>query len=265
MKAIVLILSALLVFLLWLPSTRGESCGKDLSARSAGIPILLYHRFGPIATDPMTVTTAVFESQLQYLSSNGYVVISLRQLVDYYLGKRPTPPIKSLVLTADDGHKSLYTDMFPLLKQYRVPATLFIYPSAISNATYATTWDQLKEMKETGFIDVQSHTFWHPNFKKDKERLKPSEYEHLVEMQLKKSKEKIERELDIKVDMLAWPFGICNDELINKALEAGYVATFTMERRHACAIDNIRCLPRYLITHSDKGAFERILIPASGR
>jgi len=208
----------------------------------------------------MTVTTAAFETQLKYLCTNGYVVISLRQLVDYRLGKGSPPPPKSVVLTADDGHKSVYTDMFPLLKKYRVPAALFIYPSAISNATYAVTWAQLKEMKGSGFIDVQSHTFWHPNFKKDQERLQPSEYEHFVETQLKKSKEKLEREFDIKVDMLAWPFGIYNDHLIDKALKAGYVATFTMERHHVCATDPSRSLPRYLMTHSDKGAFERILI-----
>ena len=64
--------------------------------------------------------------------------------------------------------------------------------------------------------------------------------------------------------MLAWPFGICNDELINKAFEVGYVATLTMERHHAISADNIRSLPRYLITHSDKGAFEKILINGNG-
>jgi len=208
----------------------------------------------------MTVTTAALESQLRYLSVNGYVVITLRQLVDYHLGKRPAPPVKSVVLTVDDGHRSVYTDMFPLLKRYRPPATLFIYPSAISNATYAMTWSQLREMKETGLIDLQSHTFWHPHFRKEKERLRPSEYEHLVGMQLKESKKKLERELDTQVDMLAWPFGIYNDELIDKAMEVGYVATFTMDRRHACITEKIRSLPRYLITHSDKGAFERILV-----
>ena len=263
MKTRLLTFSVLLFFLLGLPSTRGESREKEASARTTGIPILLYHRFGPVATDSMTVTTAVFESQLKYLSHHGYVVISLKQLVDHIRGKGDTLPSKSLVITADDGHRSVYTDMFPLLRKYRVPATLFIYPSAVSNASYAVTWGQLKEMKESGFLDLQSHTFWHPNFKKDKERLNPSEYEHFVEMQLKKSREKLERELNIKVDMLAWPFGICNDELINKALEAGYAATFTMERRHAGTTDNIRSLPRYLITHSDKGAFERILTDVS--
>ena len=255
MKAAALIFSALLVFLL----TGGETGGTVLNAPPAGIPILLYHRFGPVVADSMTVTTTAFKSQLEYLSSNGYAIISLRELVDSYRGKRPSLPANSVVLTVDDGHKSVYTDMFPLLKQYRVPATLFIYPSAISNATYATTWDQLREMKETGFIDVQSHTFWHPNFKKEKERLNPSEYQHAVEMQLKKSKEKIERELNIRVDMLAWPFGIYNDQLIDQALDAGYVATFTMEPHHVRAGDKISRLPRYLITHSDRGAFEKIL------
>jgi peptidoglycan/xylan/chitin deacetylase (PgdA/CDA1 family) len=250
--------SVLLFILFGLVSTHGESRGKEVRVHATGIPILLYHRFGPVVNDSMTVTTTVFESQLKYLSHHGYVVISLRQLVNCIRGNGHTPPFKSLVITADDGHKSVYTDMFPLVRKYRVPATLFIYPSAVSNASYAVTWGQLKEMKESGFVDLQSHTFWHPNFKKDKVRLNPSEYERFVEMQLKKSREKLERELNIKVDMLAWPFGICNDELINKALEAGYAATFTMESRHAGTTDNIRSLPRYLITHSDKGAFEKI-------
>jgi len=265
MKVTLLIVLVLFSFLLGSSALRGESNGKALGVRSTDIPVLLYHRFGPIPADPMTVTTAAFESQLKYLSDNGYVIITLRQLVDYHLGNRPAPPVKSLVLTVDDGHKSVYTDMFPLLKKNQVPATLFIYPSAVSNATYAMTWGQLREMKETGLIDLQSHTFWHPNFRKEKERLKSSEYEHLVEMQLKKSKQKLERELGTLVDMLAWPFGIYNDDLMDKAAEAGYVAAFTMERRHACITENVRSLPRYLMTHSDKGAFERILVSGNRR
>jgi peptidoglycan/xylan/chitin deacetylase (PgdA/CDA1 family) len=150
--------------------------------------------------------------------------------------------------------------MFPLLRKYRLPMTLFLYPSAISNASYAMTWDQLREVKASGLVDFQSHTFWHPNFKKDRVRLKPVEYENFVEMQLRKSKEKLEKELGIKVDMLAWPFGIYDDELIRKAAQAGYVATFTMERHHTNISDNGMALPRYLITNADREkAFGRIL------
>jgi peptidoglycan/xylan/chitin deacetylase (PgdA/CDA1 family) len=250
----------LVLLMMGLPSTKGESMEKEGNPPGTRIPILLYHRFGPSAVDSMTVTTTVFESQLKYLIENGYTVIPLRQLIDYRLGKRQTFPSRSLVITSDDGHQSIYTDMFPLIRKYRLPVTLFLYPSAISNASYALTWDQLKEMKTSGLVDFQSHTLWHPNFKKDRARLKPVEYENFVEIQLRKSKEKLEKELDIKVDMLAWPFGIFDDELIRKAAEAGYVATFTMERHHVNPSDNGMALPRYLITNGDREkAFGRIL------
>ncbi len=217
------------------------------------MPILLYHRFGPVASDSMTVTTTVFESQIKYLRDNGYTVIPLGRLVDYYLGKEPPPPPRSVVITVDDGHKSVFTEMLPLVRKFRIPVTLFLYPSAISNASYATTWEQLREMKKTGLFDFQSHTYWHPNFKNEKRRLTPSEYEKFVEMQLKRPKDKLEEELGVKVDMLAWPFGIYDNELIAKARETGYVAAFTMERRHANISDNIMALPRYRMTNADIG------------
>ena len=220
---------------------------------SAQVPILLYHRFGPVAADGMTVTTTLFESHLKYLGENGYKVIPLGELVDYYLGKRGAPSPHSVVITVDDGHISVYRDMVPLVKRYHVPVTLFIYPSAISNASYAMTWGQLRELKESGIFDLQSHTFWHPNFKKEKKRLTPIEYENLVSTQLRKSREKLERELSVRVDMLAWPFGIYDDDLIDRAKEAGYVATYTMERHPASTLDRVMALPRYLMTNGDSG------------
>jgi peptidoglycan/xylan/chitin deacetylase (PgdA/CDA1 family) len=245
--------------LILLPS-EGELTDKKEGFLVEKIPILLYHRFGPSVADSMTVTTTVFESHLRYLRDNGYTVIPLRQLVDYYSGKGLPIALRSVVITADDGHKTVYTDMFPLVKKYHIPVTLFLYPSAISNATYAMTWDQLRDIKKTGLFSFQSHSYWHPNFKKDKKRLKAVEYDNFVEMQFKKSKEKLEKELNVKVDMLAWPFGIYDDDLIAKAIKAGYMAAFTIERRHTNTSDNIMTLPRYLMVNADKGkVFERIL------
>ena len=245
-KILIAILSATCLILFCPP-------GRVQAQASVQVPILLYHRFGPVAVDSMTVTTSLFESHLKYLKDNGYRVIPLRELVDYYLGKREAPPPHSVVITADDGHISVYQEMLPLAKRYQSPATLFIYPSAISNAPYAMTWGQLRELKETGIFDLQSHTFWHPNFKKDKKRLTPTEYENLVSMQLRKSKERLEKELNIRVDMLAWPFGIYDDDLIDRAREAGYVATYTMERHPAGTLDRVMALPRYLMANGDSG------------
>jgi peptidoglycan/xylan/chitin deacetylase (PgdA/CDA1 family) len=259
------ILIVLLVFLVCVPSTRVESGMTNQNLQPIRVPILLYHRFGSVVSDGMTVKTNAFESELKYISDNGYKVIPLRELVDYYLGRKPVPHPRSVVITVDDGHKSVYTEMFPLVKKYHFPVTLFIYPSAISNAAYAVTWEQLREIKETGLFDFQSHTFWHPNFKKEKKRLKPIEYEIFVGMQLKKSKEKLEKELSVRVDMLAWPFGIYEGDLIQKAMETGYVATFTMERHPACNSDYVTALPRFLMTNGESGRTLRSILTDSSK
>jgi peptidoglycan/xylan/chitin deacetylase (PgdA/CDA1 family) len=229
-------------------------------AESFRVPILLYHRFGATVADGMTITTPVFESHMKYLHDNGYTVIPLRQLVDHYRGKAPAPKPKSVVIVEDDAHKSVYSDMLPVIRKYGYPVTIFTYPSAISNAKYALTWAQLRDLKKTGLFDVQSHTYWHPNFKKERKKLTGPALDKLVTTQLLKSKARIETELGGRVDMLAWPFGIYDDYLLSKASEAGYVATFTIERRHATSTDSVMKLPRYLMVNADKGkAFVQLL------
>lgn len=232
----------------------------SLPSREFSVPILLYHRFGPTVADSMTIRTPVFEEQLKYLRDNGYKVIPLRQVVDFYLRKGPAPPPKSVVIVEDDAHKSVYTDMLPLVKKYNVPVTVFVYPSAVSNAKYAMTWDQLRELKKTGLFDFQSHTYWHPNFKKERRKLPSADFDRLVESQLRKSREKIEKELGGKVEMLAWPFGIYSDDLLRRAGSLGYRVTFTIEPRHVTPAESVMALPRYLMSNGDQGkAFAQIL------
>jgi peptidoglycan/xylan/chitin deacetylase (PgdA/CDA1 family) len=137
------------------------------------------------------------------------------------------------------------------VRQYHIPVTLFIYPSAISNASYAMTWGQLKQLQQTGLFDLESHTYWHPNFKKDKKKLKPAEYQKDVDTQLSKSKAVLERRFGTKVDLLAWPFGIYDDELERAAAKAGYVAAFSIDRRNASKSENILAEPRYLMVNGD--------------
>jgi len=259
-------LLAVILFLVTLPHAGESSSDQGATPVTLNVPILLYHRFGPVVADGMTVTTPVFESHLKYLKDHGYTVIPLRQLIDYYLKKGPKLLPKSVVLVADDGHESVYRYMLPIVKKYRVPVTLFLYPSVISNASYAMTWDQLRELKATGLFEFQGHTYWHPNFKKDEKRMSRPEYEKSVDMQLNKSKAKLEKELGVRIDMLAWPFGIYNDWLMEKAKEAGYVAAFSIEARHATEDDNMMKLPRYLMINADQGkVFERIVQGKAGR
>jgi peptidoglycan/xylan/chitin deacetylase (PgdA/CDA1 family) len=225
-----------------------------------GVPILLYHRFGPVLADSMTITTAVFEAHLRFLRDHGYTVVPLRTVVDWVRGKGPPPPPRSVVITVDDAHRSVATEMLPLVLRYRVPVTLFVYPSAISNASYAMTWEQLRQLQETGLFDIQSHTFWHPNFKVEKRRLAPEAYARLVQTQLLKPRAILKNRLGVDTDMLAWPFGIHDPELMESAARAGYVAAFTIERARAQPGENPLDLPRYLLSNADRGTAFALIV-----
>jgi peptidoglycan/xylan/chitin deacetylase (PgdA/CDA1 family) len=201
----------------------------------------------------MTVRTLVFQQQVEYLERHGYTVVPLRALVAYLRGEGGAPPSRSVVITVDDDHRSVYTDMLPLLRRNRLPITLFVYPSAVSRAAYAMTWEQLLELAATGLVEIQSHTYWHPNFAQEKKRLARSDYERLVDDQLRKSRSTLEAHLRTRVDMLAWPYGIYDDDLIGRAARTGYIAAVTLERHHATTGDSIMALPRYLVTDEDTG------------
>jgi peptidoglycan/xylan/chitin deacetylase (PgdA/CDA1 family) len=207
-----------------------------------------------VVADSMTVTTPVFEQQLAWLRDHDYRIVPLRAAVDALREDRVRDLGHAITITVDDGHRTVYTELFPLIKRYRFPVTLFIYPSAISNASYAMTWEEIAEMARSGLVDVQSHTYWHPNFRREKVRLKPADYKAFVANQLQRPKRVLTDRFHGEISMLAWPFGIVDPELEQMAREAGYIAAFTLERRPARPGADPLALPRYLMTDGDRGA-----------
>lgn len=218
-----------------------------------GVSILLYHRFDPTTPASTTVTTPVFEEQLEWLQAHHVAVIPLRSLVNELKGTGAAIDSPSVVICADDGHQSVYTQMFPLIKRYRIPVTLFIYPSAISHASYALTWEELKEMEASGLVEVQSHTYWHPNFKQERARQSPAEYQKFVDLQLVRSKQTLESRMGHPVDLLAWPYGIHDPDLEAAATRAGYVAAFSLDGRPVVPGMDPMAIPRFMIGNHDRG------------
>src|SRR5881628_3642296 len=78
-----------------------------------------------------TVSTEAFAQQLDFLAANGYTVIPLNDLIDYLKGRRTSVPAKAVVITVDDGWLCTYTQMYPVLKQRKLPFTAFVYPAII--------------------------------------------------------------------------------------------------------------------------------------
>jgi peptidoglycan/xylan/chitin deacetylase (PgdA/CDA1 family) len=169
--------------------------------------------------------------------------------------------VRSVVLTADDGHRSVFTEMLPLVREFGVPVTLFIYPSAISNARHEMTWEQLRALTATGLFDVQSHSYWHPNFRTEKRRLLPAEYRAFALTQLTRSKAVLDQRLGLNGDVIAWPFGLYDEELLQIGVDAGYRAGVTLDRRVATDADPIMTLPRFLVTDAASGRHFVALLP----
>ena len=213
------------------------------SGRQAGTPVLTYHRFDPLKPGPTTVTAATLESQIAWLVEHHYSVVPLTNVVATVHGSAPAPPL-TIAITVDDGHVSVFTILFPLIQHYRIPITLFIYPSAISNVSYALTWEQLKKMKASGLVDIQAHTYWHPNFRKEKARLKPDDYARFVTNQLVRSKSVLEQRLGSSVTLMAWPYGIYDHDLELAAAHAGYSAAFAYAGGVALPEDDPFAIPR---------------------
>jgi peptidoglycan/xylan/chitin deacetylase (PgdA/CDA1 family) len=210
------------------------------------VAILCYHRFGPAVADGMTTRTRVFEEQLARLRADGWQIVPLDTVIDGLAGRAPLPE-KAIAITIDDGHATVYSDVLPIIRRDRLPVTLFIYPSAISNASYAMTWDQLREMKDTGLVAIQSHTYWHPNFKTERKRLDDEAYAKLVKGQLEKPRAVLRQRLGAEADVLAWPFGIHDPALEAAAAAAGYRASLALGERRARPTDPAQALPRFLI------------------
>lgn len=224
------------------------------------VPILVYHNFNPTIPGSMTITPAKFESQVKWLKDNGYTIVPLTDVVSYLEGKKSSLPEKPVVISADDGWESQYTYMWPIVRKYQIPVTLFIYPQTISQGTHAMTWDQLKELQTTGFFDIESHTYWHPNFKQEKRKLSQQAYEHFVQDQLTKSKKILEDKMGKQITVLAWPFGIYDSYLEQQAAKAGYIMAFSIDARHANKDENAMSQPRYMIVEGlSQKTFEAIM------
>jgi hypothetical protein len=114
------------------------------------IPVFCYH----------FISAAEFEAHLQHLQQNGYATLTPDE---FYHAKRneTDEPIRSAVLTFDDGDRGFYDAVFPLLKKYKMKAVNFIIPGWVGREG-VLTWQQIQEMHESGLVDIQSHSMHHP-------------------------------------------------------------------------------------------------------
>lgn len=86
--------------------------------------ILIYHRVND-ENDPFfpAIPVSVFRKQMFYLSQN-YHVMSLEEIL--LTGTHTRLPKNTIAITFDDGYMDNYTYAFPILKEFKLPATIFL-------------------------------------------------------------------------------------------------------------------------------------------
>jgi peptidoglycan/xylan/chitin deacetylase (PgdA/CDA1 family) len=225
------------VLLLWLaapayaPTQRrfsrgagGRPAGAERAlpaTRRFAVPVLMYHRVADLtareARSPLmrdlTVAPADFERQMRYLVENGFTLLLAREVEEAVREDLPLPE-KAAAVTMDDGYHDNFEQAFPVLRRYRLPATLFLVTSTIGTARHLA-WDEVALMHGEG-VGYGSHTVSH----RDLTLLSLPE----LDFELGESKRVLEERLIERITAVAYPAGQYNATVAARAQAAGYLA-----------------------------------------
>ncbi|WP_019553405.1 polysaccharide deacetylase family protein [Propionispira raffinosivorans] len=223
---------------------------KLLFFSQQGIPVLNYHQINNQDHNALTLSTTEFAAQMKDLAEEGYTTITPDQLLDY-LQQGMTLPEKPVLITFDDGYKDNYFNAYPILKQYKFNATIFLISSLVNKDHYLS-WQEIQEMKNNNIL-FEGHTFSHPHLNQVKD-------EKILQQELLDSKEDLEKNLGYKIDCLAYPYGDYDQHVISMVQKYGYRAAFTVHLGSDMDKDNPYTLNRVPIFQSQTHTFLRFWI-----
>ena len=216
------------------------------------VPILCYHKFGS-DTSSMTTPSHVFEQQMKYLKENGYRVISPQQLVDFLEYRRQIPK-KSVLITMDDGYKSVYEVAWPILKKYDFTATLFVYTDYVGISRKAISWDELRVLKANGFT-IGSHSVAHSDLTGKNQDETEEEFQNRLKKEIFLSKKILDTKLGQDTLFFSFPYGRYNSDLMKMVKSAGYKIAVTVDRGSNPFFTNPLALKRDMILKQDIALF----------
>ena len=243
-------------YLRWLlkkGARRGVALGSAISPHQRGraaarVRALTYHRFGDSRHDPFCVRVEDFEAQMAWLAQER-LAVSLAELEAFRAG-RQVLPADAVVVTIDDGFRSLYCAALPILQRYGIPAVAFLPVGQIDHVQTATTtggssapephltWEEVAALCRAG-ITVGSHAWTHRSLG----RMTMNE----AHEEAQRSRATLEDRLGVAVTAFAYPFGTRAD--FNAGTRAilqrcGYRCAFTSQHGAVHAGADPFVLPR---------------------
>ena len=227
----------------------------ESKTEDAGITVLIYHRFGEDKYPTTNIDVERFREQLEYLKNNDYTVIPLQQLVGY-LQEGTTLPERSVVITIDDGYRSVYENAWPLLKEFGYPFTVFLYAKATEDRHWNyMTWGQVMEMKRAG-VDFQNHGFAHAHMAFMPSGMAMDEYRAWVRADLAVSTRILSEELKERPRFFAVPYGEYNKVILEEIRSFGYEAILLQDPGSVSNDTDPFAIPREPILGTDWSTME---------
>lgn len=186
------------------------------------IPIFVYHNIvnndSDVIYDYMQTTKAVFEKQIVGLKNLGYDFITYEQLQKFKNNEIELKK-KSCILTFDDGLEGAYENVFPIAKKYNIPFTMFIVINNVGQSG-AITWEEAKEMQDSGLVTIASHSMEHPEFTS----LSVEDAVNNVNNSYSIIEEKLGKQ---SIKIFTYPYGLHKEEQNDVLWKEGYIQNLT--------------------------------------
>lgn len=225
---------------------------SDPAADDEPFFVLCYHRFlnhpdeaEDLAQAEYQMPLEEFKWQMQYLKDNGFHPISKEQLMGYWFQGKPLP-LKPVLITFDDGFRTIYRDAFPIIKTEGYPTILFLYTKFVEYRELADKHREeegtknktpkkfealedsdIQDMEKSGMV-VESHTANHLNLGKEGEKLDAAGAQKLWTYELNQPLDFIETRFKNKPDWLAYPYGVYDPGILKVVEKEGYKLAFTV-------------------------------------
>lgn len=123
-----------------LRKVRGRMLPRWRTVSGSKLVILCYHRVGGGGLPLFSAMPAeAFEAQMRFLRKR-YRIVSFDELYGELRG--PGKLDQAVAITFDDGYRDLYSQAFPILRRYRIPATVYLTVGSIETGE-AAWYDRL--------------------------------------------------------------------------------------------------------------------------
>lgn len=217
-----------------------------------GAVIFAYNRFGDDEAPGASVRIDQFEAHIQELRVGGYRVLPLLDVVER-LRAGQTLPDRTVALTIDDTHVSVWTEAWPRLQAAGLPFTLFVATDTVDRGRSThMTWGQIRELAQAG-VTIGNLT---------------ASFAHLIDQdrayvlgQIGRANERLRAETGRVPTLFAYPYGEYGSELRALVVGSGFGAAFGLHAGVAHGQSDPMTLPRFPVNET-LGSIERFRLTA---